>query len=63
MLYLLGKLAAVLIIYMSIKVGYHPGLCVGGVALDSFNASTADLQLDRGAAMPIHYNKDKSENP
>lgn len=51
-LYLLRQPAALLVVGMGVQICYHTGLCVAGIALHRLDVSTADLQLQRGTAMP-----------
>ena len=62
-LHLLGQPAALLVVGMGIEICHHTGLGMAGIALHRLDVSTADLQLQRSAAMPLRYNYDKPEKP
>jgi len=51
-LYLLRQPAALLVVGMGVQICYHTGLCVASIALHRLDVSAADLQLQRGTAMP-----------
>ena len=51
-LHLLGQPAALLVVGMGVQVGHHTGLGMAGITLHRLDVPTADLQLQRSAAMP-----------